>query len=92
MVKFIQILIVSIITSVTLQAQQKLYVALDGDDTSLGTIAEPFASIERARDEIREIKTTTGLPSGGIEVILRGGTYAIMDGFELSSEDSGNLE
>ena len=66
-----------------------LYVATDGSDSGTGAIDSPFATIERARDEIRNIKTTSGLPNGGACVYVRGGVYKIFDTIELTSDDSG---
>lgn len=68
------------------------YVAVDGDNNNPGTIDKPFANIEGARDAIRELKKTSGLPKGGITVYLRGGTYRITKGIELTAEDAGTEE
>ncbi len=66
-----------------------LYVAKDGSDSGTGTIDSPFATIERARDEIRNIKKTSGLPSGGACVYIREGIYQIFKTVEFTEEDSG---
>ena|GEM_PF-847767 len=74
-------------------ANTELYVSLTGsDNTGDGTIDNPFASLEGARDAIRELKLADGLPTGGITVYLRGGNYARTSSFELSSEDSGTAD
>ena len=52
-------------------------VATNGNDANPGTEAKPFATIERARDEIRQLKSTGPLPAGGIVVEVRGGTYGL---------------
>ena len=36
------------------------YVAANGADTNPGTIQQPFATLERARDTIRELKKRSG--------------------------------
>ena len=41
----------------------EFYVATDGADTNLGTKAKPFASLEGARDAIRQLKNDRGLPA-----------------------------
>jgi len=69
----------------------ELYVAPDGDDRGAGTIEAPFATLERARDAVRELEGD-GLPAGGVIVRLRAGTYVIGDSFALSTEDSGTQE
>src|SRR3990172_2231314 len=66
-----------------------LYVATDGKDTHPGTEDQPFATLQRARDEIRQRKAAGPLPAGGITVELRGGTYELSQPFELAETDSG---
>ncbi|MCS7306480.1 MAG: right-handed parallel beta-helix repeat-containing protein [Thermoguttaceae bacterium] len=70
----------------------KLYVAPDGDDSGPGDSNKPFASLERARDRIRELKRQGGLPPGGVAVFLRGGRYIRRQSFVLTAEDSGTPE
>ncbi len=70
----------------------KLYVAPDGDDSGPGDPNKPFASLERARDRIRELKRQGGLPPGGVTVFLKGGRYLRRQTFVLSAEDSGTAE
>lgn len=73
----------------------RFYVSPFGKDTWSGKFANstdgdgPFATLERARDEIRKIKQEGPLPQGGISVGLRGGTYELNQPFELTAEDSG---
>jgi hypothetical protein len=78
----------------------RLYVATNGNDSWSGKIPAPnaagtdgpFATLERARDEIRELKKGDGLPEGCVEVRVRGGTYSMDGPLELSSEDSGTAD
>lgn len=67
------------------------YVAADGDDSNDGkSLAHPFATIERARDAIRTLRASAGLPDGGITVYIRGGVYSYFDEpLSFTSEDSG---
>ncbi|MBM4083084.1 MAG: hypothetical protein FJ278_25470, partial [Planctomycetes bacterium] len=59
-----------------------LFVATNGNDAWSGALAKPnraktdgpFATLERARDEIRRLKETTGLPDGAT-IFIRGGAY-----------------
>jgi hypothetical protein len=61
-----------------------------GDDSNPGTLARPFATLERARDAIRERRRASGgLPAGGATVTLAGGTHRRTASFELTAEDSG---
>lgn len=74
-----------------------LYVAPGGSDAWSGRLPEPdakgkdgpFATLERARDEVRRIKAASGLPEGGITVELQAGVYELQRPFELTSLDSG---
>jgi hypothetical protein len=63
-----------------------LYVATCGNDAWSGKLAQPnaeqrdgpFATIERARDEIRRMKTGGGLPKEGMVVEILGGRYELV--------------
>ncbi len=70
-------------------AAATLYVAPNGSDANPGTADRPFASLERARDEIRRRMTTDRLPEGGFTVELRGGIYELSRPLLLTSQDSG---
>ncbi|MFH0983713.1 MAG: alpha-L-fucosidase [Planctomycetota bacterium] len=68
------------------------WVAPDGSDQNAGTKEKPFATLERARDAVRDLKNRSGLPKGGITVWLRGGAHERAKTFELGKEDSGTAE
>ena len=59
------------------------YVATNGNDSNLGTIDQPFATLERGRDAIRTLKQAGPLPTGAITVWLRGGRYMRQSPFTL---------
>jgi len=67
----------------------ELFVALDGSDGNPGTKAEPFGTLEKAREEIRTLKREGRLPAGGAVVSLREGVYYRDSTFRLTEEDSG---
>ena len=75
-----------------------LFVANNGNDTWSGRLSEPnaaqtdgpFATLERARDEIRKMKRAGEIPEGGVTVEMCGGMYQREQAFELSAEDSGS--
>ena len=67
-----------------------LFVAVNGDDGNPGTKKAPFATLERARDAVRAIKSESGLPTQGITVYIRGGVYSRTQTFELNEMDSGD--
>ncbi len=62
------------------------YVAPTGSDQGTGTLDDPFKTIERARDAVREINADM---SEDIHVYLRGGRYDITSTIEFGPEDSG---
>jgi len=64
------------------------YVATDGSDANPGTIDKPFATLEKARDTIRESKARV-LGDGGITVHLRQGKHFRTLPFVLETQDSG---
>ncbi len=71
------------------------YVATNGNDSWSGKLPVPdergqdgpFATLERARDEIRRART--GGRSGPFRVLVRGGTYVRKQTFVLEKQDSG---
>ena len=66
------------------------YVSADGKADADGSSENPFASIEAARDAIRELKNGAGLPDGGITVIVKNGIYNVTDNITFTAEDSGS--
>jgi len=68
------------------------YVAKDGSVDNPGTIDAPFSKLEDARNAIRKLKNSKGLPGGGLQVLIRSGVYQLSETFTLSEEDGGSLE
>lgn len=67
-------------------AVQAFYVAPSGNDAAPGTEAEPFASLAKARDAVREANKTA---TEDVTVYLHGGTYALAKPLVLDARDSG---
>ena len=63
-----------------------------GSDGNPGTKAKPFATLERARGAVRELKRGARFPKRGLTVWLRGGDYVRTKPLELAPEDSGTPE
>ncbi|HXS68719.1 MAG TPA: hypothetical protein VN761_07735, partial [Candidatus Polarisedimenticolia bacterium] len=74
---------------VTIQAVTEFYVAPDGKDANAGTIAHPFATLERARNAVREQKKRENGLKNPATIILRRGTYYLSRTLMLTPEDSG---
>jgi hypothetical protein len=77
-------------------AGTEFYVAAGGKDEWSGRAAAPdgkgggpFATLQKARDALRQLKAVGGLPEGGVTVWIGPGTYSLSQGFELTAEDSG---
>ena len=66
-----------------------VFVSSAGSDAHAGTEGEPFATLERARDAIRDMKRAGTLPSDGVTVWIRGGEYPRSHSFSLANEDGG---
>ena len=69
---------------------RQIYVAIDGNDEAIGTLAQPFASLHSAITEIRQphqsqLKT-------GVTVIISNGIYPVREPLTLSAEESGTTE
>ena len=56
----------------TSAAAGTLFVSPAGDDNNPGTEQRPLATLAGARDRIRQVQATGGLPNGGMTVMLRG--------------------
>jgi hypothetical protein len=71
-------------------ASLKLHVSPQGNDSGTGSEKEPFASLERARDEIRLRRDRGLIPAGSVEVLIHGGRYQVSRTFDLQERDSGS--
>ena len=69
-------------------ARTVFYLSPGGDDAAAGAKSAPFATLERARDELRALKRA-GKLSGGATVELAAGVYQLGKALELTAEDSG---
>ena len=68
-----------------------LYVATTGLDTNDGSINMPFKTIGKAQTYIQNLKSTTGLPTNGITIWIRGGRYQ-MTPLAFTSADNGTVD
>src|SRR5215213_6608611 len=76
--------------SVALQIRASdFYVSPLGFDTNAGTASKPFASLERARQAVRDSQQTRTGSGRAVRVTLLGGDYIRTNSFELSAPDSG---
>ncbi|HMF10725.1 MAG TPA: right-handed parallel beta-helix repeat-containing protein [Gemmataceae bacterium] len=67
------------------------FVATDGSDDNPGTGAKPFATLTRAREAVRQLKSK-GPHRADVMVLVRGGTYHLKETLVFGPDDSGTLE
>jgi hypothetical protein len=85
-----------LILLMAIETSASYYVAPSGSDSWSGTLAEPnaagtdgpLATVTRARDLIRAMKSAGGL-NEPITVLVRGGRYAMAEPLVLTPQDSG---
>lgn len=68
---------------------QDIYVRATGNNNNSGTEESPVATLEAARDLIRQYKAINDLPKGGITVWIGKGQYDQNTPFILNENDSG---
>jgi Right handed beta helix region len=68
----------------------EFHVAPNGDDANPGTKAKPFATLERARDAVRQPEVRN--QKSEIKVFLRSGVYRVEKTIEFKPEDSGTAD
>ncbi|NLY02596.1 MAG: hypothetical protein GXY83_41485 [Rhodopirellula sp.] len=77
-----------------------VHVAVNGRDTWSGRLPKPnaaatdgpFASLERARGEVRQLKKAGGSALGAVTIWVAPGVYPRQQTLELDSQDSGTAE
>ena len=82
-----RLLAIVLVVGRALNAATKIHISPTGSDTNPGTVLQPVATPQRARELVR------GLISGGlndaVEVVFAAGTYHLPKTLELRPEDSG---
>ncbi|MGO9115569.1 MAG: right-handed parallel beta-helix repeat-containing protein [Thermoguttaceae bacterium] len=66
------------------------HVAPEGSDSNPGTQEKPFATLERAREQVRKLKAAGSLPADGVTIVAAGGVYELKQPLALTAEDSGD--
>ena len=86
-----QVVAAGVLTSACCLAmgQRVLHVAAAGDDANPGTRERPLATLTGARDAIRAMSRSGGLPDGGVRVRLAGGLYRLAEPLILTPADGG---
>ena len=66
------------------------FVARDGSDAGPGSINQPFATVARAQQAVRELKAREPGRDKAIVVSIRGGSYELTEPIVFAPEDSGS--
>ncbi len=80
--------LVCLTSAAAASAPVTLYVATTGSDTASGQATAPFATLSRARDEVRRLKTSGSL-AAEVTVFIRGGTYELAEPLVFTPDCSG---
>lgn len=75
-------------------------VSTAGNDSWSGTLPTPnvdgtdgpFATLTRARDEVRRVKADSGLAEGGVRIVVQGGRYELTEPLTLTGDDAGTAQ
>ncbi|MHC4122131.1 MAG: right-handed parallel beta-helix repeat-containing protein [Planctomycetota bacterium] len=70
----------------TQTSKADFYIATNGNDNNPGTKTQPFATLTRSRDAVRELLKEK--PDRDITVFIRGGTYRIKETIVFGLQDS----
>jgi hypothetical protein len=70
----------------------EFWIAPAGSDLNDGSQAKPFATLEHARDAVRQLRNHGALSKAGLTIFLRGGDYIRTNALELTAADSGSPE
>ena len=86
--KLVYLIFLIVITSCSLSQRGtiEIFVAPSGKDSNSGSIEEPFATAERARDEVRKLKNEK---SSSVTIFFRKGVYRFSAPLLITSDDSG---
>lgn len=88
--RYLALILLFVLTTFGASLNADIFVASGGNDQNDGRSEQgAFATISRARDEIRKIKAAGALPKGGVVVQIEGGKYLLNDSLEFTSLDSG---
>jgi hypothetical protein len=70
----------------------EFHVAVNGNDTNPGTLEKPFATLEHARDAVRQLKKASDQTKETVLVQIHAGTYSLTNSLLLGRDDSGTHE
>jgi len=77
---------------ISAQSFKELFVSPTGNDANAGTLASPLATLEGAKNKIRQWKASGQIAANGITVYFREGTYPITETVAFNAEDAGTSQ
>ncbi len=83
------LVVVSCLAGIIHAVAADFHVASLGSDQNSGSATKPFASLERARDAVRALRTQGQWPVDGVTVWIHGGDYLRTNALEFTARDSG---
>ena len=84
--------ILSSCQSVRSRLPADFWVLADGDDRNPGTLAAPFASVERAQKAVRELRGNEPTRTSPVVVRIGKGTFWLTEPLQFTPQDSGSGE
>src|SRR6478609_9490001 len=79
-----------LISLCALGSAAEFHVAVDGSDANSGNIGQPYATVTRALDAVRDWKASH--PAEANRIVLHGGTYRLEQSITITPEDSGTAD
>jgi len=80
------------VASLALGQTADFFVAPSGNDSAAGTLSAPFATVDRARQAVRNLKQNSPGRNTPVIVMLRGGTYYLAAPLMFNAADSGTSQ
>ena len=80
---------VGLLAGLTGLTATEFHVAPNGSDAAPGTEGQPFATLTKSRDAVRALEGRSGLPVGGVDIIIHGGKYSLNQTLVITPADSG---
>ena len=71
------------------QEKNEFYISPEGSDLNSGAKKHPFASIDRAIEEVKRLKSEEKFPATGVTVWLREGEYRIRESLTMTDDEGG---
>ena len=86
--RFIPMIMIAV-TNSAIADQISIHVSPNGQESASGTISDPFATIEQARNRIRQLRSEEDTETALIEVLVHAGKYPQPNTLEFTAQDSG---